>query len=124
MAQERVIGTPWLREKHGIQAMSDKSEIEAIRAVAYAVDAYANSVDDVRTLLSHVDALEARVATLERVLVRHGDFHASAISLVRDMRLALLRGDYLMKQKMDVRSDVWLKEVDGPRLASQSQEPK
>jgi len=42
--------------------MTDKSEFEAIRAVAYAVDAYANSVDDVRALLAHVDALEARLA--------------------------------------------------------------
>ena len=40
------------------------AELEAIRAVAYAVDAYANSVDDVRLLLSHVDALDSAATAL------------------------------------------------------------
>jgi hypothetical protein len=65
-----------------------------------------------------------RIEALERALGRHGAFRDVAVLLVRDMRLALLRGDYLMKQKMDVRSDAWLKEVDGPRPTRSESETK
>ena len=72
-------------------------------------------IERCEALKAKLHAAYARVARLESALDRHGAFRDAAVTLVRDMRLALLRGDYLIKQQMDARSDAWLKEVDGPR---------
>jgi hypothetical protein len=69
-----------------------------------------------KAIALHIASLQQHIQRLEAALDRQGTFHGVAVSMVRDLRLALLRGDYLMKQEMDARSDAWLKEVDGPHL--------
>ena len=68
-----------------------------------------------QSLEARCDALVAENEALQEALARHGKFRESAVNLVRDLRLALLHGDYLSKQQMDARSSDWLKDVDGPR---------
>ena len=74
-----------------------------------------------KDLTNALEQRNARIARLEAALDRQGTFHGVAVAMVRDLRLALLRGDYLMKQEMDARSGAWLKEVDGPRPTRSSQ---
>jgi hypothetical protein len=52
-----------------------EQELSDINAVATAIDEYANSVDDVRKLLAHIEALEAENAGLYEHL--HGVHHCN-----------------------------------------------
>jgi hypothetical protein len=87
--------------------MMDDSELQTI--------ATQSEIPFRREMAAEILASRARIKRLEAALDRQGTFHGTAVAMVRDLRLALLRGDYLMKQEMDARSDAWLKDVDGPR---------
>lgn len=52
-----------------------EQELSDINAVAIAIDEYANSVDDVRKLLAHIEAVETENAKLYEHL--HGIHHCN-----------------------------------------------